>query len=181
MSQTLSDSPYFVIGPFRSGSSAVARVLHEQLGVTMFIHEAPKDMFNPDGYYEDVAISNINEYLMRQKAFIKDHITYVRRHEQEVSKPWGLKDARLSYLGPVYKYLFPQANVILLNRDEDLVIKSMKRKYHWDTDHCVDHLETVKIYSKVIWGDRVFASLDMTERRTDEDISTAILEGRREL
>ena len=158
--------------------------MHEQLGVTMFLHEAPKDEFNPDGYYEDVAITNINEYVMRGKCLVTDLIGYIEGYEREVlllKKPWGVKDARIAMLGAIYKYMFPNANIIFVKRNEDLVIKSLQRKYSWTIAACQNHINHVKIYNEVIWKDRIWASLDMTEKRTDDEIKTAILERTREL
>ena len=52
-----------VTGPGRSGTSAVARVLHES-GVSMGDHLGPPSEFNPAGFYEELPVCELNDQIM---------------------------------------------------------------------------------------------------------------------
>ena len=54
-----------VTGAGRSGTSAVARVLHES-GVRMGRNLAPPSEANPEGFYEDLNVVSINERLLTE-------------------------------------------------------------------------------------------------------------------
>ncbi|MGB2694972.1 MAG: sulfotransferase, partial [Dehalococcoidia bacterium] len=52
-----------VTGPGRSGTSAVARVLHES-GLRMGTEFSPPSEYNPVGFYEDMPVRELNEQIM---------------------------------------------------------------------------------------------------------------------
>jgi len=91
-----------VAGIHRSGSSAVAGVLH-RLGVHMggpFLKTEPD---NPRGYYEDDALVAINRHIVQwrdpssYKFLPKDnrrYLHYVLRRKRDL---WGVKDPRLCF------------------------------------------------------------------------------------
>ncbi len=59
-----SDKPFFIVaGAGRSGTSAVARVLHES-GVSMGREMAAASEVNPEGFYEDLDIVALNERIL---------------------------------------------------------------------------------------------------------------------
>ena len=49
---------YLVVGTGRSGTSTVARVMHEKLGISMGNEFVPSNEFNEKGYYEDVVLQS---------------------------------------------------------------------------------------------------------------------------
>jgi hypothetical protein len=56
--------PFLIVtGAGRSGTSAVARVLHES-GVRMGDHQGIASRINPVGFYEDVDVRNLNDQLL---------------------------------------------------------------------------------------------------------------------
>jgi hypothetical protein len=59
----MTNGPIIVTGPGRSGTSAVARVLHKS-GLRMGTEFAPANEYNPVGYYEDVPARDLNERVM---------------------------------------------------------------------------------------------------------------------
>ena len=178
------NNPYLVVGSMRSGTSAVARVLHEQLGVTMFMTPPEPDEFNPDGYYEDLDVSNLNELAIRTVITPMDFIEKITIYSKEMirrGKAWGLKDGRIAILSPLYYRLFPKAKVIRLCREPKLVVASMMRKYGWDRKKAELRIFMDNLFIDAVWKNNICASLDMTERRTDSDIKLTILKGTREL
>lgn len=173
------NTPFFVLGTFRCGSSAVARVMHEQMGILMFLRETPPDEFNPNGYFEDKNVTDMNEGHITKANSAQDIISFLNDYKRKVIKykqPWGLKDARINFLGPIYKYVFPRANVIALHRDPDDTAKSLHKKYGWGQTMILNHLLVAILYRDMVWKDNIWATLDMTEKRTDDEIKTAILE-----
>ena len=110
MSLTKTKPYYLVISNMRSGSSAVSRVMHENMGIKMFIHPQKPDEFNPKGYYEDVEVTNLNELCIRGEVNFRQHIEYMREYIRTITSlhvEWGLKDGRIALLGALYKYLMP--------------------------------------------------------------------------
>ena len=60
------DKPFIIVtGAGRSGTSAVARVLHES-GVSMGTEFAKQSDANPDGFYEDMGIWWLHERLLTE-------------------------------------------------------------------------------------------------------------------
>jgi len=56
--------PYLVIGTGRSGTSTVARVLHEKLNVFMGYHFPETTDQNPKGFWEDLEFNEWNKALI---------------------------------------------------------------------------------------------------------------------
>lgn len=124
--------PYLVFGTGRSGTSFVADVLHNNVGICMGEEFVSANSWNPDGYWEDVEFYGINTN------FIAGHIVYkqwVRQavalimERQERGWPWGFKDARLHALLGWYLGFFDEPRLIWCRRKRDLVIASLKRCY----------------------------------------------------
>lgn len=174
---------YLVVSNMRTGSSAVARVMHEKMGIKMFYQQAKADEFNPDGYYEDVGITNINEHYIRGSIDVFDLIKGINRYihiMEDMNVPWGLKDGRIAILSPMYKHVLPNARIIRVYRNGSDIIRSQIRKYGFTEEHIKRRIFMTNISIDAVWGDNIWASLNMTERRTDEEIENTIRERIRE-
>ena len=174
---------YLVVSNMRTGSSAVARVMHEKMGIKMYYKATEADEFNPEGYYEDIGITNINEHYIRSRVDAFALIKGVKRYihiMKEMNVPWGLKDARISILAPIYKHVLPDARIIRVFRNGLDIIRSQMRKYGFTEDHIKLRIFMTNITIDAVWGDNIWASLNMTERRTNEEIENVIRERIRE-
>jgi len=172
-------NPIIVLGPPRSGTSAVARVLHEKMGVSMGLKFKPDDPVTPEGHYEAEEINNINA------AFHDCRITWHEWWERllaytlemhKLEQPWGFKDPKCS-VPDVLGYLicfYPDPIFIRCVRKREQVIKSLL------TNFDMPQADAENIYNfntqsldRILPGKK-FIELDMSERRTDEEIATAI-------
>lgn len=87
-----------VLGCFRSGTSAVAGVLHH-LGVFMGEKFDPPNSNNVNGYYEDVELKSLHAKfddgeLDSNPKLMEEYVNLIRKRESE-HKVWGLKDPLL--------------------------------------------------------------------------------------
>lgn len=124
----------FTIG--RSGSSTVARILHERCGVSMgeIMNPATKD--NPGGTYEDVHFHAMTSALFRggvTPSHFCDGFTRHARYRMSTGKPWGFKTPPLWYSLPYVLNTFGDLSesipFIICTRDDEKVIQSSMR-YH---------------------------------------------------
>lgn len=122
-----------VVGPGRCGTSTVARILHEDLGVHMGNSFREPDEQNPYGYYEDVAFRNLNAGFLEGTVPFPQFVD--RLHTLITSRrgrPWGVKDPRLCYLAPYYLAACPERTTIIrCRRPAGEVARSMSRCYGW--------------------------------------------------
>jgi hypothetical protein len=124
-----------VLGTGRSGTSEVAEILHEELGVHMGSAFHMPDEFNPRGYYEDREAQA--EHLAFYMAYL-DEISdkkawdiWLKRFDTFLAKkqePWGLKDpgvVDIPRLAEQYFHLNPR--YIICERDREDTIGSLMR------------------------------------------------------
>lgn len=111
-----------VLGPGGSGTSSVARVLHERLGVSM------GKKFTDAEHYEDAFFVWQNLALLEGKTSLakwqRDVNVYVR---VECEEPWGFKCSRSYATVPLFKAMFPNARTIRTKRPMEKVIASFVR------------------------------------------------------
>lgn len=158
----------FVLGPGRCGSSAIARVLHTLLGVTMGDKFREPDRNNPKGYWEDLTLKNHNGVLISSDVVLAQWVKKLAGMIQEKEEPWGFKDPRLSYTLGHYLALLPQAKVIRCVKNVHSIAKSMCQAYGWPYVEALN--ETAKRESNI---DRLSIganelSIDMNQRQSDE-------------
>jgi hypothetical protein len=86
-----------VLGLYRSGSSAVAGVLHH-LGVYMGSHFDPPNANNIYGYWEDLEFKKLHKEMLEGKDVEEKYCELIEKREE---KPiWGVKDPLLCLLLP---------------------------------------------------------------------------------
>jgi len=93
-----------VVGPPRSGTSAVAGLLH-QMGVHMGDELLPANVHNPKGFYEDLDFVELNAKLLdgvedplvepRWSPPLRAEFTHLVRRKAALHDLWGVKDPRL--------------------------------------------------------------------------------------
>lgn len=184
--------PVLVTGVGRSGTSAVARVLHEQLGVCMG-HDLPKPKrANPEGSYEDKEIRNLHiqvtngridrgTFEERAIQWLEQHAldhqtTYYRNWYEDgrpllVSRaePWGFKDPRACHVLDFYLELPIDWKLIVCERAFEDVLASWGRVCAGTTK---GHRQEIRARGEALEG-AIDAHgvepvrLDMTERRPD--------------
>lgn len=99
-----------VVGPPRSGTSAVAGLLH-QMGVHMGDSLLPANVHNPKGFYEDMDFVELNARLLngvedplvepRWTQELHDQFSALVRSKASTHELWGVKDPRLCMTLPM--------------------------------------------------------------------------------
>lgn len=135
----MSNKVFLVLGTGRCGTSTVARILHEKIGVYM------GDEFR-DGHYEDLAFKNINDSFLDGYRSDGNNIHIVgfpewydkinqliekRNKEHEM---WGFKDPRATVLTGIFLALIYAPKIIICIRNEKDTIKSMVNNTNWDKE-----------------------------------------------
>lgn len=119
----------FVIGVYRSGTSAIAGVLHH-LDVFMGEKFDPPNENNPKGYWEDLEFKEIHKEFDDKKnnyELVKKYKNLIN-YREDSNKIWGLKDPLLcNYLDYLTLYLKNQPKLIVCRRDRSHIAKSMAK------------------------------------------------------
>ncbi len=169
--------PYLVIGTGRCGTSTVAGLLHNKLGVFMGESFLPPDKDNPDGYYEDSEFVSYNHRFYRRGLDIQNWLAYVLRlisQRQAMGRPWGIKSIRMTEVLGLYLGFFDNPKIIYCQRNMEDTLASFKRCYSWaDAQAKNIYWFRKKVADRLLQG-RDYLSLDFNERRTDEYIIKAI-------
>lgn len=140
-----------VLGPGRSGTSLTMKLL-EQSGLRLSAELEPESEDNPEGHFEDLAISHLlqdfvyslgmSPYLPRADNWV-DAPTYdatrvglvqaVRSELAASPKAWGFKDPRVSLTWPMWQQVFTEVKVtpapVFCSRDAASVVRSLIRAY----------------------------------------------------
>lgn len=88
-----------VVGCYRTGSSAVAGMLHK-LGVVMGEKFDPPNPNNPRGFWEDVELKNLHKQMLEGENPDMGYKYHIQQRKEK-HKFWGVKDPRLCMLLPV--------------------------------------------------------------------------------
>jgi len=165
-----------VLGPGRSGTSLLTRVLHS-LGMAEGAYNDTTGVQNPEGDYEDVDIAKVHLEILDMLGVhpnlpLDDHLFLDEKSEIYVKKlirvlndkldkavgVWGFKDPKTSLLLPLWIRAFNKLNIVprfvLAVRDPWSCSVSRKTNYF-----------TSESLGELIWLDRVSASLYYTGGR----------------
>lgn len=116
-----------VLGCWRSGTSAVAGVLHH-LGVMMGEKFNVPTPMNPKGYFEDIEFKEVFNGLMNYDPACEDLMMKLIRKRRTNFKLWGVKDPQLCYLLDQFtEHLWCDHKLISTVRDKEAIAKSMAR------------------------------------------------------
>jgi len=122
--------PIIVLGTPRSGTSFVAKVLQERMGVEMYLD----DIDTPDNW-ECKEAMRLNDLYCTKKiskpSYKKKMLEYFEKRKAK-SKYWGWKDPRQFAMLPwVLKHFGENCSIVRTFRKPSLVLKSMVTKFAW--------------------------------------------------
>lgn len=118
-----------VIGTGRSGTSAVAGMLHAW-GIPMGDHLLPTDAANPDGYFEDEPLVALDEALLAGSRVGALSLGAYLRWRAQRSQVWGAKDPRLVHIWSRWRELLPcPVTVVHVERELEDCVRSCLRAY----------------------------------------------------
>ena len=112
-----------IVGSGRSGTSTVARLCHERLGVCQGHALKPGDQLNPQGYYEDIVSHGIIRQAVEGIVTIQRYLEIMNDIHSKCPA-WGVKDPWFLFLNPDWKrYLNPHL-VIYAQRNVENTVQS---------------------------------------------------------
>jgi hypothetical protein len=133
--------PWLVVSGGRTGSSTVARLLHEEMNINMGPKFSPGDEFNPKGYYEDQEFYALDDALLDKGKMNPYHYSGILAGliEQRGRRgiPWGVKNPWLRitighYIDLIREYFQVSPIIISPRRPLHWVAHSlMKMKPDW--------------------------------------------------
>jgi hypothetical protein len=144
----LSKPTAFVTGPGRCGSSTVARILHEDIGICMGHYLRTGDEQNPDGYYEDYLAHSMLELVLAHQKITPWHVNEFHKHvfkPHKRCKYWGFKSLSIAAFSPgALKFYNPQV-LIRTKRPLELVVKSWQKHFLYKTglEKPLEHFENI--------------------------------------
>lgn len=116
-----------VVGTGRSGTSAVARVLHERIGVCMGHFIKTPNAANPKGFHEDWLEHGLMQNVLQDVTGIDEFMRHVGGSHRSCER-WGFKDPWFLYLPlNAMKAIDPKL-VIRTWRPLEYTVKSWMRK-----------------------------------------------------
>lgn len=167
-------SPVLVLGTGRSGTSVVARVLHERLGVSMGERLPGPSGANPRGAYEDLAFREI--HIDHLAGRLSRQVLEARIEELIAARepPWGLKDPRLCHLLDVYLPRLPDAELVVCDRQIDACARSAARVTTASREEALGEMQTRKRKLDRAMNGRGHLKLDMNARREEDELERTL-------
>ena len=170
-----------VIGPPRSGTSVVARLLQDNLGVMMDEGPIQKDEGNPLGYYEDHRVTNIFNGLISRWKMGKAQVNKIDPVWAIEFSKWvvyrsmkyklcGFKEPRcVGVLGWVTQF-FKDARWIVCDRSDEQIIKSQVDKTNVPNEQIA--AIGLKAYRDLIKKNlKSYHLIDLTYRQNEDDLT----------
>lgn len=165
------DKTFFVLGPGRSGTSTIARILHNHFKISMGEHFRPPDEHNKNGYYEDLEFKSANESFITGQLFFAQWITIIEREiKKRNGKVWGLKDPRLCYLLGFYLCYTENPVFIRCERDPNKIADSMQKCYGWLRDSTIKIIMTRERFLNRLLKDQKVFRINFDRQKTDNEI-----------
>lgn len=128
--------PIIVVLTGRTGSSTVARLLQEEMGVKMVAQQFIKeDEWNPKGYYEDRQVKHATKKLMAGDWPPPQAATHLFRHYGSGAVPWGFKFQPLGEMPEGTLQAFNPSRVIACVRGREMTVGSIQRWRNWNVDY----------------------------------------------
>ena len=171
-----------VIGPPRSGTSVVARLLQENLGVMMDEGPIRKDTHNPHGYYEDHRVVAINKIAISRWLMGKNHeqkvdpvwalqfakwVAYMTTKYRD--RQWGFKEPRCMGFISWVKQFFKDPIWIVCDRSDEQIIKSQVNKLGIKKEDAINGLLA---YRKLIKDNLTdYHKIDLTMKQSEKKLT----------
>lgn len=170
--------PFIVVGTGRCGTSFVAKVLHETLGVSMGERFRDANAFNPEGYYEDMEFVHANTMLIKGTLTLREWATSIGNlieERQSRGIMWGFKDPRAAELIGLYIQFFENPMVVWCVRPKELIVNSFLTKYHRSTEEANLVYDTRYTFLRRTLSQRDHLKIHFNEHRLSvEDVAKAI-------
>lgn len=127
-----SSQPFIVLGPPRSATSTVARILHTQCGVCMGHRLRKANRHNPDGYYEDLDIQRLHLGLYRRRLPLAHYHKRLLAlaDDRALCVAWGFKDPTACDVLQHLVGVMPDATYIRCKRPFEQILASWLRIYN---------------------------------------------------
>lgn len=116
-----------VVGTGRSGTSTVARILHERIGVCMGHYLKSPGSANPEGYYEDYLEHGLMLMVAQDITGIDELMRCVSQSHKDCER-WGFKDPWFIHLPQQAMKMINPRVVIRTWRPLEATVKSWMRK-----------------------------------------------------
>lgn len=165
-----------VVGTGRSGTSVVARILHEDLGVSMGSNFDPPHPTWPDGNYEDRVFRALHIQANQGRITRSTFRARLQELARGRGEPWGVKDPRASHLVEEYCAVLPSVRIIWCVRAVEAVVDSIVDA--WGIRRSRARLETITRYAALqqALAERPHLALDMTRRWPQTELRQALCE-----
>jgi len=161
-----------VLGSGRCGSSTIARLLHNNLGISMGKHFRDPDSTNPQGYYEDLDFRDLNHTVLSNQCSIEYFREQLNILVNSHRGRWGIKDPRICHLWQEYQK-WP-AQYILCIRRPQLVVRSMIANYGWSEEESKQLLLTRLNGINKLLEDRDALRIDFSSKRKDSELTNLL-------
>jgi len=171
--------PIIVIGIPRSGTTNVARLLHNHFGVFMGHKFWNPGFAGPDGTYEDLRLMEMNQLfdlgLIKIEPWKRRFRRFVKSR-QKLQKPWGFKDPRLIHVLPVALSFFEHPLIIRCERHKEYVMHSQTTKLGWKREDAEAFYDNAQKIMDHVLGGQNYLLVHYPEgvRHKDEKIISAL-------
>lgn len=164
-----------VLGTGRSGTSVIARLLHNNLNIDMGKYFRDPDQLNPKGYFEDLEFRNINAALLNgdksQQRKLYQLIVQKNEFPPSGKLAWGIKDPRIPQLWEYYQqYINNETKIIVVTRDLEQIIKSMMYCYNWTRQDSINLILTRLYGINQLINNRIVLTIDFSIKRNDKEL-----------
>jgi hypothetical protein len=172
-----------VLGTGRSGTSTVARILHEDFKVFMGgIWSRQADQFNLDGYYEDFEFGKLIDVMVSKK---KTEIQYAEAEEQLMqlismrcknNRHWGIKANTLVWFLPYLLSKLPEDPCIIRTfRPTAPTAMSFHKVFNEPLKQCCAEVAIRNHMLDQLQVHIPMHEIDFSERKTDEQIQQELI------
>lgn len=166
----------FVVGVGRTGTSVVAKVLEERLGVDMGGPGMPDDA-NPDGDWEEGQFAELAWALWSKKIGTSGWAERAKQIAAAKVEPWGVKHPVHSEFIPLIMETFPSAVWIWCKRDLLDTWQSWLRNFHMNPEPAWALVNHRHWAIQVALLERQHMEIDLTRRLEEEELARALGEG----
>lgn len=161
-----------VIGTGRSGTTAVAKLLHEN-GISMGNSFALSSQHDCGCNFEDLECRKINARFLKNEISYKEYINelcqYGGKRQGETNGNWGVKHPAITYVLGIYVQVFDPV-IIHCTRNKEDVVESCMRCYDFSLDQALRLYNNRTIILKSLLERIEHLEIDFTERLSEEHI-----------
>jgi hypothetical protein len=165
-----------VLGTGRSGTSEVAQILHDDLGVHMGHAFHLGDQYNPQGYFEDreVQALHLSYHMMHLDHIDNENMRglWEERFNQFIDtkeEPWGLKDpGMVDVKGLTDYYLKLNPKIILCTRNREDTIQSFMNMKGISEEKATELVDTRRENNDNVLKDREHLVVECYQTREDK-------------